>query len=212
MGVAYQVGENGLPAFNGDRYFVFTSPVTMRLGRRTQVTAVLSENAELAIYVLEAAFDGGIEGRVMTATAQVAEHMLAKLHGKSFHVEAVTPEKRAMYPARAIEWTWYVEPIEQGAGKLLRLELFALIRGAPPIRVGTFDTRADIGVERWDWVLLWMRELQPVAGALTALGAIVTVLATAWALYRRLNKILAAVRLRRTMRAAPAPSDWAGFG
>jgi hypothetical protein len=143
----------------------FNRPQTMSLGSAHQVTVVLDDDVNRAIRTLVESFEDGIEGRVARGRTWAVERMMAKLYGKNFRVEAQTPEEQKLVEGEPATWTWHIEPKEQGARKLLRLELYAIIsRGKerlPPMHVQTYDARIDVSVGFWEALKRKAQEWQP---------------------------------------------------
>jgi hypothetical protein len=81
-----------------------------------------------------------------------------------------------------VTWNWQVTPNASGAGKALKLQLYAHIEGPngamPPLLVKTLDATIDVDVRTWDWILAQIRNLEPIYAVIAALLGLMTVALT----------------------------------
>jgi hypothetical protein len=159
--------------------FAFNHPDVLYLARRAQITLTLAEGDRAALEALERQFDQAIEGTVQAGTTKVAPIMTATLVGRSFRIEPAGEQPRAVLlkTQGPVEWTWFVEPLEPGQGKLLRLNLYASVdqpgQGSAPVRIKTFEARINVDVRAWDRIIYEARRMTPISQALTGLGGLV---------------------------------------
>jgi hypothetical protein len=154
----------------------------------------LDGNVNRAIDALIRSFDDDVEESV--DRIKVAKHMLAKLHGQNFRVEAKSPEQITVVKGQSVKWTWHVEPIEAGRNKLLFLELYAVVpRGAgllPPVLVKTFEARIDVSVGVLDKIMFYAERWHPLISSLdgiaSLIGWICAAAAAVWGLWRLLTR------------------------
>ena len=158
--------------------YAFNHPDTMLLGRRSQITLALASDAADAIATLKGQFERQVEGSVKSGAVQFAPMMIATLRGKDFKIDPSGPqEKMAMLTVKGpTEWTWFVEPLDTGAGKLLVLELAARVRAGDnlaPITIKTFEARVKVDVRPLDRVIAHARQMTPISQALTGIGGLI---------------------------------------
>jgi hypothetical protein len=170
--------------------YAFNHPDVLYLARRAQITLTLAADDRAALDTLKKQFERAVEGTVKTGTTKYAPIMSATLVGRAFRIEPSGEQTRAVFlkAEGPVEWTWFVEPLEPGQGKLLRLNLYASI-GQPgpqaaPIRIKTFEARINVDVRPWDRLLFEARRMTPISQALTGLGGLVAFVGFLGALYR----------------------------
>jgi hypothetical protein len=157
-------------------HFAFNHPTVLYLTRRAQITLTLAADDRAALETLRKQFDQTVEGTVKAGATKVSPVMTATLVGRAFKIEPAGGQARAVLLATEgpVEWTWLVEPLEPGQGKLLRLNLYASVgepgQAAAPIRVKTFEARINVDVRVWDRVLYEAPHDPAVAGADRARG------------------------------------------
>jgi hypothetical protein len=162
--------------------YAFNHPEVMYLSRRHQITLTLAADEKAALEELGRQFDKGAEGTVKTGETKYAPVMIATLRGKDFKIEPPDGKEQLVLLAAKgpTEWTWFVEPLETGTGKLLTLQLSARLDRSnermPPLTIKTFEARINVDVKVWDSVLIHARRMTPVAQALTGAGGLIAVL------------------------------------
>jgi hypothetical protein len=162
--------------------YAFNHPEAMYLSRRHQITLTLAADEKTALEELGRQFDKGAEGTVRTGETKYAPVMIATLRGKDFKIEP--PDGKEQFVLLAVkgptEWTWFVEPLETGAGKLLVLQLAARFdrrnEDMPPLTIKTFEARINVDVRVWDSVLIHARRMTPIAQVLTGAGGLIAVI------------------------------------
>jgi hypothetical protein len=170
--------------------FAFNHPQVLYLARRAQITLTLAADDRAALEALKKQFDQPVDGTVKTGTIKYTPIMSATLAGRAFRIEPAGEQTRAVFlkSEGPVEWTWFVEPLEPGQGKLLRLSLYASVdqpgERSAPIRIKTFEARIDVDVRAWDRVLFEARRMTPISQALTGLGGLVAFAGFLGAVYR----------------------------
>ncbi len=174
-------------------HFAFNHPGVLFLTRRAQITLTLAADDRAALETLKKQFDQTVEGTVKAGTTKVTPIMTATLVGRAFKIEPSGEQARAVLLNKQgpVEWTWFVEPLEPGQGKLLRLNLYASIdqpgQPAAPIRIKTFEARINVDVRAWDRLLYEARRMTPISQALTGLGGLVAFVGFLGTIYRWLR-------------------------
>jgi hypothetical protein len=162
--------------------YAFNHPDVMYLSRRSQITLTLAADATGVLAALKQQFEGQPEGTVKAGVTKYAPMMEATLRGKDFKIDPPEAQRRTVLLSKVgpTEWTWFVEPLETGASKLLVLELFArLSRGndnLPPLLIKTFEARINVDVRVFDRLLIEARRMTPVAQAFTGAGGLIAVI------------------------------------
>jgi hypothetical protein len=173
--------------------YAFNHPDVLYLTRRAQITLTLAADDRAALETLTKAFDKAVEGTVQTGTAKYTPVMTAVLAGRAFKIEPSGEQTRTVLLSAdgPVEWTWFVEPLEAGQGKLLRLSLFANItqpnQPPAPIRVKTFEARITVDVRAWDRIVFEAKRMSPITQALTGLGGLVAFVGFLGTVYRWLS-------------------------
>lgn len=205
--------RNGFASFN--------IPEALRATRSAQITLTLDADHSASLAALSKAFGGTIDGKRTTESVGVLPRMIAKLHAKDFEVRAAGPEEKLLSEGVAAEWTWYVNPKDYGPNKLLRLELFGVQGGLPPVRVGAVEGHINVTASVWEKTLFRAREAESVAVVVSSFG----IIATLWAIFWKVRQGLRRLRIRlgrwakRILRIPERPtcaasrrasSDWLG--
>jgi hypothetical protein len=183
-------------------HYAFNHPSVLYLSRRAQITFTLAAKEQEALDALGRQFEQAIEGTAKSGTTVYTPVMSATLRGKAFKIEPSGEQpKMVLLGSRGpVEWTWFVEPLELGKGKLLFLELSASVEQtkerSAPLRLKTFEARIDVDVQIWDRVLIEARRMTPIAQAMTGVGGVIAFL----------GFIGAAVRWLRRGRKRAAPT------
>lgn len=157
----------GLPLAN----IAFNTPTTIPLGESEIIHLVLSTRE--TIETLQTMIDSG--GEKTGAQIKVGNEMEARLTGKGFKIQAITPETQAVSGVEQTEWKWEVEPTDGGKQRLhLTMSAILHIDGQKVPRVlRTFERNIEVRVtwsrqisdfvgNNWQW--LWATILVPVAG------------------------------------------------
>jgi hypothetical protein len=161
--------------------YAFNHPNVMYVTRRSQITFALATAQAAAVLELQRQFEAAPEGAVQSGKTKYAPTMVATLRGLDFKIEPSGPQERTVLlkAAGPTQWTWVVEPLEAGHGKLLVLELSALLaRGndtLPPVTLKTFQARINVDVKTFDRFLLHARRMTPIAQAMTGVGGLIAV-------------------------------------
>ena len=172
--------------------YAFNHPDVLYLTRRAQITLTLAADDRAALEALKKQFDQTVDGTVKTGTTKYTAVMSATLAGRAFKIEPAGEQTRAVFlnAEGPVEWTWFVEPLEPGQGKLLRLNLYASVdqpnQRTAPIRIKTFEARINVDVKTWDRLLFEARRMTPISQALTGLGGLVAFVGFLGAVYRLL--------------------------
>jgi hypothetical protein len=170
--------------------YAFNHPNALYLARRAQITLTLAADDRAALEALKKQFDQTVDGTVKTGATKYTPVMTATLVGRAFRIEPAGEQTRAVFlnAEGPVEWTWFVEPLEPGPGKLLRLNLYASVdqpnQRTAPIRIKTFEARIDVDVRAWDRLLFEARRMTPISQALTGLGGLVAFVGFLGAVYR----------------------------
>jgi hypothetical protein len=174
-------------------HYAFNHPNVLYLARRAQITLTLAADDRAALEALKKQFDQAVDGTVETGTTKYAPVMSATLVGRAFKIEPAGEQMRAVFlnAEGPVEWNWFVEPLEPGQRKLLRLDLYANIDRADqrtaPIRIKTFEARINVDVKAWDRLLFEARRMTPISQALTGLGGLVAFVGFLGTVYRWLS-------------------------
>ena len=162
--------------------YAFNHPEVMYLSRRHQITLTLAANEKAALDELGRQFDKGAEGTVRTGETKYAPVMIATLRGKDLKIEPPDGKEQIVLldVKGPTEWTWFVEPLETGSGKLVVLQLAARFdrrnEDMPPLTIKTFEARINVDVRVWDSVLIHARRMTPIAQVLTGAGGLIAVI------------------------------------
>jgi hypothetical protein len=173
--------------------YAFNHPEVLYLTRRSQITLTLAADDRAALETLTKQFDKAVEGTVQTGTAKYTPLMTAVLAGRAFKIEPSGEQTRTVLLSAEgpVEWTWFVEPLEAGQGKLLRLSLFANVdqpgQRPVPIRIKTFEARINVDVKAWDRLVYEAKRMTPITQALTGLGGLVAFVGFLGTVYRWLS-------------------------
>jgi hypothetical protein len=114
-------------------------------------------------------------GKREGAQIRVANQMEARLSGRGFKIQAITPEVQAVSKANVTEWKWEIEAAKPGSQPLL-LTLSALLQVEGerlPRAIRTFERTIEVRVtwpqrlsnfmvDNWQW--LWTTLLVPIVG------------------------------------------------
>lgn len=149
----------------------FNTPSTIPLGESEIIHLVLSTRETME--TLQTMIESG--GEKTGAQIKVGNAMEARLTGKGFKIQAITPETQAVSGVEKTEWKWEVEPAEGGKQRLhLTMAAILHIDGQKVPRVlRTFERSIEVQVtwsrqisdfvgNNWQW--LWATILVPVAG------------------------------------------------
>jgi hypothetical protein len=150
---------------------VFNAPRTLQLREVLVIQLLLStaQSVEELQGMITAA--GEREG----ARVRISNQMEARLSGRGFKIEAITPEVQAVGASELTEWKWIVEPTQAGP-QLLHLSLSAHLHvegQRVPRVIRTFEQSIEVHVtwpqrvtafvaSNWQW--LWTAILVPVIG------------------------------------------------
>ncbi len=149
----------------------FNTPTSIPLGESQVIHLVLStrETVENLKTLVEA------EGPKTGAQIRVGSEMEARLTGKGFKIQAITPETQAVNSVETTEWKCEVEPTEGGRQRLhLTMSAVLTIDGHQvPRSIKTFERIIEVRVTRarqisdfignnWQW--LWATILVPIVG------------------------------------------------
>ena len=150
---------------------VFNTPGSIPLGESHIIHLILStkETVENLQALIEAS------GEKVSAQIRVGNEMEARLTGKGFKIQAITPETQAVSGVEKTDWKWEIEPTEGGKQRLhLTMSAILTVEGKQVPRViRTFERNIEIEVtwsrqvadfvaNNWQW--LWATILVPVAG------------------------------------------------
>ncbi len=166
----------------------YNRPDVMFVGRRSQVTLTLAADEVAAVEKLKQQFDKDVDGSTQSGKTKFAPVMSAVLRGKDFVIDPSGRQERIVLLGSngPTVWTWYVEPREPGASKLLVLELFARVGDTlPPVSVKTFESRINVDVKMLDFVIDHARRMTPIAQTLTGVGGLLSLLGFFGGLRRR---------------------------
>ena len=140
----------------------FNAPRALHLGEATDIQLLLSPTETRAKLQSRLTAIGDRVG----ARLRVTNTMEARLTGRGFEIEAITPELQAVAKTGVTEWRWEIEPTRTGTRRLhLTLSAIIDVDGASvprtirvfdqtlTIRVTWFDQLSGFVGDNWQW--LW---------------------------------------------------------
>lgn len=143
-------------------HIAFNSPTTIPLGDTAIIELILSTTE--SIETLQGMLN--VAGERTGACIRVSENMEARLTGKGFGIEAITPEVQAVSGVEVTQWKWEIQPEEGGLQRLhLTLSALLFIEGhRTPRAIRTFERTIDVRVSwrhkvshfvsnNWQWLL-----------------------------------------------------------
>ena len=142
--------------------FFFNKPNKMTVGEIAEIDLSLNpSNYDLAKKQLD-----GLEGIVIKGSSKISRHMSAELFGPTFKTSPSQPQKRTIIDSNTSIWKWKIEPLKEGIGEPLTLDVFVHLevdgKTSPPIIIRTFRERIIVEVKTSDAIKKFAVEWSPI--------------------------------------------------